>query len=82
MVGICDDEPKSILRPGIIQTPCARGGSFKPQLVPCWGLQQVKCDVSLLYTKFLGVSREIELAALAWVTGLGSSSLLRFLPLF
>lgn len=54
----------------------------EPQLVPCWGLQQVHCDMSQLYAKFLGVSREIELAALAWVTGLGSSSLLRFPPLF
>lgn len=72
--------------------PSSGLGSFKcfvpvedppeAQLVPCRGLQQVQCDVSQPYTKFLGVSREIELSALAWVTGLGSSTLLRFLPLF
>lgn len=52
------------------------------QLAPGWGFQQVQCDVSQLCANFLGVSRKMTLAAHAWVTGLGPSSVLKFLPLF
>lgn len=52
------------------------------QLAPGCGFQQiqVQCDVSQLCANILAVSREMALAARVWVTGLGPSSVLKFLP--